>query len=168
VGRSLWPPPAERNPPEREDRTPMPEPSPLLFLMVEKLRAAREARGISQEELAAMCGFTEKQIAKWERNFRQPSAFLMAIWAHALGFVMLPVEASTVQSELKASMDAVSQARLSETATTSSCSGRRRARSAASSCSPSTTSRSTESPSGPADRWPAIPGIFDTETRPAA
>jgi transcriptional regulator with XRE-family HTH domain len=121
----------------------MPEPSPLLFPLIAQLRARREQLGLSQDDLDERAGFTEKQVAKWERGFRQPSAFMLAIWANALGLAVVTVEEATLRSELRASMDEYSQARQSEIATMNCTRRKKRGRSRSSSVTRSTTSSMT-------------------------
>lgn len=118
----------------------MADPNPLLYPLIAQLRAERERRGMSQEELAERAGFTEKQVAKWENGFRQPSAFLLAIWGEALGLAVVTVPLSSMQSELKRSMEDASLQRLNAIATMNSCTSNRSGKSKTSSSSRSITS----------------------------
>jgi transcriptional regulator with XRE-family HTH domain len=118
----------------------MGEINPFLHPIISALRAERERLGISQEELTERCNFTEKQIAKWEIYMRQPTGFMLTVWAHALGMVVVPVPASTMQSELKAGMDAALLARRNATAITNCSNSKEPGKSKTSNSNPSTIS----------------------------
>jgi transcriptional regulator with XRE-family HTH domain len=49
-----------------------------------KLRAAREARGRSREEVAARAGCSVSVIAYWELGYRQPDPKLLPVVAAAI------------------------------------------------------------------------------------
>ena len=51
--------------------------------MGEKLRAARKAAGMTQEDLAEFVGCTQKDIARWEAG-REPRALTLKKLAEAL------------------------------------------------------------------------------------
>lgn len=55
--------------------------------MGEKLRAARKAAGLTQEELAEKAGCLQKDIARWEAG-REPKALTLKKLAQALGCKM--------------------------------------------------------------------------------
>lgn len=55
--------------------------------MGEKLKAARLAAGMTQAELAAATGCTQKDIARWEAG-REPRALTLKKLAQALGCSM--------------------------------------------------------------------------------
>lgn len=52
---------------------------------VNKLRAAREARGMSQEQLAAIIGVTDGSISNWETGRANPGAPACKLLALILG-----------------------------------------------------------------------------------
>jgi len=49
-----------------------------------RLKAARESRGLSQRELAQLCGFGEKQIWRYESGGSDPSSEHLTIIAKVL------------------------------------------------------------------------------------
>lgn len=57
------------------------------------LRAAREAAGCTQAELAARLGVTQQAVARAERSDSNPTAALLEAWARALG-ARLQIEVS--------------------------------------------------------------------------
>lgn len=59
--------------------------------LIADLRAVRQARGISQNELGDKIGCTETLVGKWEMGRRSPTAFMLQCWCDALG-VELRVE----------------------------------------------------------------------------
>jgi transcriptional regulator with XRE-family HTH domain len=50
-----------------------------------KLRALREAAGLSQKELAEVSGLSQNGISQWERGTREPSWGAVLALAEALG-----------------------------------------------------------------------------------
>ena len=56
--------------------------------MGEKLRAAREAAGLTQVELAEKVGVTQRDISNWERCKREPGVLTVKKMAQALGCSM--------------------------------------------------------------------------------
>ena len=56
--------------------------------MGEKLRAARQAAGLTQVELAEKVGCTQKDICRWETCVREPMASTLKKLAQALGCSM--------------------------------------------------------------------------------
>lgn len=56
--------------------------------MGEKLRAAREAAGLTQVELAEKVGVTQRDISNWERCKREPGVLIVKKMAQALGCKM--------------------------------------------------------------------------------
>lgn len=55
--------------------------------MGEKLRAARLAAGMTQAQLAAAMGCTQKDVSRWEAG-REPGALTLKKMAQALGCKM--------------------------------------------------------------------------------
>ena len=51
---------------------------------MERLRAAREKRGLSQRELAARCGLGVNQINRYENGTNVPSVSVLMTLAHEL------------------------------------------------------------------------------------
>ena len=56
--------------------------------MSEKLKAAREAAGLTQVELAEKVGCKQKDISRWENGNREPVASTLKKLAQALGCSM--------------------------------------------------------------------------------
>lgn len=56
-----------------------------ITLHTDRLRAARKALGLTQQELAALCGLNPKQIHRYEHGLTEPSAVIVATIAHHLG-----------------------------------------------------------------------------------
>lgn len=52
--------------------------------MGEKLKAAREAASLTQQELAEKVGVTQRDISNWERCKREPGVLIVKKMAHAL------------------------------------------------------------------------------------
>jgi len=52
--------------------------------MGEKLRAVREAAGLTQTELAEKVGVTQRDISNWERCKREPGVLIVKKMAQAL------------------------------------------------------------------------------------
>lgn len=59
--------------------------------LLEQLRAARRATGMSQAALDDRLGVSEGLVAKWEIGARLPGAFFLMCWCKALG-VRLTIE----------------------------------------------------------------------------
>ena len=57
----------------------------MVVLLIKELR---EARGLTQEELAAKCGRTKSAVAKWESDKASPPAKLLPTVAEALGVTL--------------------------------------------------------------------------------
>lgn len=53
--------------------------------MGEKIRALREAKGISQRELAEALGVDQSAVSNWERGKAEPTAFNIRRIADLLG-----------------------------------------------------------------------------------
>ena len=51
----------------------------------EKLKAARLAAGLTQEELAARCGLKKQSISRYENSEREPNIRIAKMLADALG-----------------------------------------------------------------------------------
>ncbi len=98
---------------------PAPRACPLLTPLVESLRAERIRQGINAEVLAERIGLSEKQVTKWERHIRRPTAFLLAMWAEALGLSILAAPTSTAPAALRDAMADASRRWRSGTATPS-------------------------------------------------
>lgn len=56
--------------------------------MGEKLRAAREAKGLTQQRLAELVGVTQRDISHWEREVREPGCRIVKKMAQVLGYSM--------------------------------------------------------------------------------
>lgn len=56
----------------------------ISFLRRDRLRIARERRGLTQRELAALCGIGENQINKYENRDGEPSARVLYLLAQQL------------------------------------------------------------------------------------
>lgn len=54
----------------------------------QRIRAAREELGITQQELGRLCGFGVNQISRYETGTREPSAIGLGKIATALGISM--------------------------------------------------------------------------------
>jgi transcriptional regulator with XRE-family HTH domain len=54
----------------------------------QRIRAAREKLGITQQELGRLCGFGVNQISRYETGTREPSAIGLSKIAIALGVSM--------------------------------------------------------------------------------
>ena len=52
--------------------------------MGEKLRAAREAAGMTQQELAEKVGVQQRDISRWENCRREPGVLIVKKMAQAL------------------------------------------------------------------------------------
>ena len=50
-----------------------------------RIRAAREAMGISQVRLAALSGYSREQICQWEKRRRTPNIYQYEDLVQALG-----------------------------------------------------------------------------------
>ena len=61
--------------------------------IIEELRGARLARGLSYVALARLTGFTALQISEWENLLHSPRVLSLAIIAKALGREVKLVEA---------------------------------------------------------------------------
>jgi transcriptional regulator with XRE-family HTH domain len=57
----------------------------MTRILADNIRAFRRARGISQEELADMCGLHRTYIGSVERGERNVSLSTLEVLAHALG-----------------------------------------------------------------------------------
>lgn len=55
-----------------------------ISLQTDRLRAARERKGLSQHELARICGLGANQISRYENGFTDPSATVLAKLAYEL------------------------------------------------------------------------------------
>ena len=56
--------------------------------MGEKLRAARKAAGMTQQQLAEAVGVTQRDISRWESCKREPGVLIVKKMAQALGCSM--------------------------------------------------------------------------------
>lgn len=56
--------------------------------MGEKLRAAREAAGLTQQQLAEKVGVQQRDISRWEHCHREPGVLIVKKMAQALGCSM--------------------------------------------------------------------------------
>jgi transcriptional regulator with XRE-family HTH domain len=56
-----------------------------MSLKTDRLREIRERRGISQRELARLCGFSEVMIYRYESGISDPSATNLTVIAEKLG-----------------------------------------------------------------------------------
>ena len=56
--------------------------------MGEKLRAAREAAGLTQTQLADKVGVQQRDISRWETGRREPGVLIVKKMAQALGCSM--------------------------------------------------------------------------------
>lgn len=56
--------------------------------MGEKLRAAREAAGMTQTQLAEKVNVQQRDISKWENGHREPGVLIVKKMAQALGCSM--------------------------------------------------------------------------------
>lgn len=55
-----------------------------ISLQTDRLRAVRKNLGLTQQELAALCGLSSKQIHRYEHGLTEPSATVIATIAHHL------------------------------------------------------------------------------------
>lgn len=67
----------------------------LARLWVAQLRAAREFRRLSQNEVGDRSGMSGQHIWKWESGRNLPSVPHLAAWAEAVGMELQLVPAST-------------------------------------------------------------------------
>lgn len=62
--------------------------SPLRIISIslrgDRLKAAREQNGFSQQELAQLCGFGPNQISRYENGLNEPSALAVGLLAYTL------------------------------------------------------------------------------------
>lgn len=67
----------------------MPAPTPIAVLFGRRLRAARKAAGLSQVELGALLGMTDKnaspRVSRYERGEREPDGDTLHALSEALG-----------------------------------------------------------------------------------
>lgn len=56
--------------------------------MGEKLKAARKAAGLTQEQLAEKVGVQQRDISRWENGQREPGVLIVKKMAQALGCSM--------------------------------------------------------------------------------
>lgn len=56
--------------------------------MGEKLRSAREAAGLTQQQLAEKVGVQQRDISRWENCRREPGVLIVKKMAQALGCSM--------------------------------------------------------------------------------
>lgn len=56
--------------------------------MGEKLKAARQAAGLTQGELAEKVGVSQRDISRWENGHREPGVLTVKKMAQALGCSM--------------------------------------------------------------------------------
>ena len=56
--------------------------------MGEKLKAARKAAGMTQQELAEKVGVQQRDISRWESCKREPGVLIVKKMAQALGCSM--------------------------------------------------------------------------------
>jgi len=56
-----------------------------MILRVDRLRTIREQRGLSQRELARLCGLGETQINKYESGLSDPNVESLKLMAEKLG-----------------------------------------------------------------------------------
>lgn len=104
--------------------------NPVLVTMIATLVRRRRALGLSADELAERCGFAEKQVTKWEKGHRAPSAFLLTVWANSLGLDLAVIVSTEHKALLPLTADLFARRR-SATATKSLSSSRRLVLSAA-------------------------------------
>jgi transcriptional regulator with XRE-family HTH domain len=93
--------------------------SPELADVITTLMTRRQELGVSQETLEARMGIAKGLLSKWERGIRKPSAWLLAVWAKALGYRLAAVP-NTEPSPPARPMDDASRAKPSVTDTKSS------------------------------------------------
>lgn len=55
---------------------------------IEQLRAARIAAGLSQKDLAAKLGWSQKRICQYEAGYQAINPRILDRWAHALGLTI--------------------------------------------------------------------------------
>ena len=68
------------------------------------LKIARETRGLTQEELAEVTGFSQPDISRWEKGVRSPTAEQIFVITEALGCD--PAELFGVNPNIQAQMQA--------------------------------------------------------------
>lgn len=68
-------------------------------MLSENIRAARKARGLSQEELAARLNVVRQTISKWEQGLSVPDADLLIILSKALEIPVSALLGETVPPE---------------------------------------------------------------------
>lgn len=56
--------------------------------MGEKLKLARKAAGLTQQELAEELGCNQKDVSRWESGLHEPSALTLKRMAQVLGCKM--------------------------------------------------------------------------------
>lgn len=56
--------------------------------MGEKLKAAREAAGLTQQQLAEKVGVQQRDVSRWENCHREPGVLIVKKMAQALGCSM--------------------------------------------------------------------------------
>ena len=56
--------------------------------MGEKLKAARQAAGLTQGQLAEKVGVSQRDISRWENGHREPGVLTVKKMAQALGCSM--------------------------------------------------------------------------------
>jgi len=64
---------------------PKPPAPPTKSSIGARMRAAREAAGLTQVELAARLGVRQAQVSLYESGAREPGAVLLWRWAQAIG-----------------------------------------------------------------------------------
>jgi ribosome-binding protein aMBF1 (putative translation factor) len=59
--------------------------------LVRQLRSAREARGLSQQDVSMIVGVSDAMVGKWEALMKMPTAFGLMCWCQALGVALMVV-----------------------------------------------------------------------------
>lgn len=66
--------------------TPLPKPiSPLATVLAKNIRAFREARGLSQEDFADLCGLHRTYVGSVERSERNVTLRTLEVFASVMG-----------------------------------------------------------------------------------
>jgi transcriptional regulator with XRE-family HTH domain len=74
------------------------------------LRQARQARGLTQGELAARAGTSQEQVSRWESGKRSPTVDQLARLLDVLGYELTLQERRALEGDAERPADAVRDA----------------------------------------------------------
>lgn len=67
-------------------RIPVEKAAPVIRPIIDVLKGAREAAGLTRWALAQRIGCKNDQLADWENGVHVPGTYWLAVWAYELGY----------------------------------------------------------------------------------